>query len=76
MSDFDAGRAKLQDPDVFPRLTVEGDGTPLREMKFDPADYLIAFERGGERRALRADAMAYHHVAQGTLAGEPYLVAF
>jgi len=37
---------------------------------------LIAFERGGMHRAFLAREMAYHHVAQGELAGEPYLVSF
>ena len=37
---------------------------------------LIAFERGGERRVLLLKEMIYHHVAQGELAGEPYLVTF
>lgn len=37
---------------------------------------LLAFERNGERRVLSILEMAYHHVCQGELAGEPYLVTF
>ena len=37
---------------------------------------LIVFERRGVRRALLAREMAYHHVAQGVLENEPYLVSF
>ncbi len=37
---------------------------------------LIAFERGGERRVLKLTDMIYHHVCQGELAGEPYLITF
>ena len=37
---------------------------------------LIVFQRGGQRRALVIREMAYHHLAQGTLAGEPYLISF
>ena len=37
---------------------------------------LIVVERGGMYRAFLAREMAHHHVAQGELAGEPYLVSF
>ena len=37
---------------------------------------LLAFERGGERRVLLVEEMHYHHIAQGELAGEPYMVSF
>ncbi len=49
---------------------------PLAQAKLPPARELLVFERGGEHRALIAREMAYHHVAQGELAGEPYLVSF
>lgn len=42
-----------------------------------PSDLeLILFTRNGMTRALVAREMAYHHVAQGELNGEPYLVSF
>jgi hypothetical protein len=37
---------------------------------------LIIAERNGERRAFSMQEMAYHHIAQGALGGEPILVAF
>jgi len=37
---------------------------------------LLAFERGGERRVLLVEEMHYHHIAQGELAGGPYMVSF
>jgi len=37
---------------------------------------LLVFERQDERRAFLAREMSYHHVGQGFLAGEPYLVTF
>ena len=37
---------------------------------------LLAFEKGGERRVLLVEEMIYHHIAQGELAGEPYMVSF
>ena len=37
---------------------------------------LLVFEVGGERRALLLREMNYHHVAQGEVRGEPFLVSF
>ena len=37
---------------------------------------ILVFERGGQRRAVLLPEAAYHHVIQGELAGEPYLVSF
>ena len=37
---------------------------------------IIIVERKGERRALLVKQLAYHHLSQGELAGEPYLVSF
>ncbi|MBC8405300.1 MAG: hypothetical protein H8E15_08750 [Planctomycetes bacterium] len=37
---------------------------------------ILIFERGRQRRGLLARQMSYHHVAQGDLAGEPYVVTF
>ncbi len=66
---FDAKRAMLKGPDMFSRFR-----TP--ETGLNPKEQLLVFERGGEQRALILNQMAYHHVAQGELAGEPYLVTF
>ncbi len=49
---------------------------PLAQAGLKPEIELITFERNGERRALIATEMHYHHVCQGELAGEPYLVTF
>ena len=48
----------------------------LREAQLPKETELLAFERGGERRVLLVEEMIYHHIAQGELAGEPYLVSF
>ena len=37
---------------------------------------LLVIERGGIERAFVLRQMAYHHIAQGELAGEPYIVSF
>lgn len=49
---------------------------PLSQLDADPREELLVFERSGERRAVVARQMAYHHTVQGDLAGEPYLVSF
>ncbi len=76
MSDFDAGRASLSQPDLFKRFSVTGSGVALRDAKLDPDKQLLIFERNGKRAALIRDQMLYHHVAQGELQGAPYLITF
>ena len=54
---------------------------PVKEQSLSKAslhsgEELIVIKRNREYRALLAREMAYHHVAQGEMAGEPYLVTF
>jgi hypothetical protein len=37
---------------------------------------VLTFEQGGETWVLGSVAMSYHHVAQGELEGEPWMVTF
>ena len=37
---------------------------------------LLVMEHAAGRLALLTDQMAYHHVAQGDMAGEPWMVSF
>lgn len=60
----------------FRPFTVPARGQPLAAAHLNADAEIILIERGDERRALLAPEMAYHHVAQGELAGEPYLVSF
>jgi hypothetical protein len=60
----------------FKPFDVPSHGHPLAQAKLNPNDELIILERKGKYHALLAREMAYHHVAQGELAGEPYLVTF
>jgi hypothetical protein len=76
MSLFDAARAQLKGPDQFKRFRVPDSGESLAAAGLKHDDWLLVAERGGVRRAFFLNHMAYHHVAQGTLAGEPYLVSF
>ncbi len=73
---FDADRAIFKGPDQFERFRVEGPGKPLGEARLKPDEDLLVFERQGVRQALIAHQMAYHHLAQGFVASEPYLVSF
>jgi len=76
MSGFDEDRAWLRGPDLFPRFRPEGAGTPIREAELKDDLELIIAARGGEKVALLMRELSYPHVAQGALAGEPYLVSF
>lgn len=49
---------------------------PLKRANLAPQTELMSFERNGERRVLIVSEMIYHHICQGELAGEPYLVTF
>jgi len=79
VADFDAERAFLGASPIF---------TPFRDVDFvslrgaagegEVTDDtpLLVFEAGGETLALVTAQMAYHHVAQGEMAGEPWMVTF
>ena len=76
---FHRQRAHLKGPDWFKRFSVPSSaaaGTPLADSGLHPGTELLLWERGGETRALTVRQMAYHHVAQGELGGEPYVVTF
>ncbi len=73
---FDAGRAKLRNPDMFRRFRVPDKGKPLADAGLDPGEMLLVVERGKARRAFLVSQISYHHLAQGELDGEPYLVSF
>ena len=73
---FDVSRAQLDDPDMFERFLVPDRGEPLREAGLSTDTGIMLVERGGETRAFLLHQLTYHHVAQGELAGEPYVVSF
>ncbi|MFQ5551688.1 MAG: hypothetical protein ACE5FJ_10675 [Gemmatimonadales bacterium] len=77
--EFDRARAWITDSTVFqPFMVTESTGLreALRERTVDAETHLMVFELGRERLALVTEQLAYHHVAQGELAGEPWLVSF
>lgn len=76
---FDASRAHLSDAPMFDPYYVqetESLADALRERVVGPDTPLLVVRRGGATLALLTLQMAYHHVAQGSLAGEPWMVAF
>lgn len=73
---FDSRRAMLKNPDLFSRFVVPEVALRLAEVTIPNDEQLIIFERSGEKRALLVRQMAYHHTAQGELAGEPFLITF
>ncbi len=76
MADFDAKRALLRKPDLFRRFLPGPSEVFLSDTELADDEVVLVFERGGQRRGLSARQMSYHHVAQGELAGEPYVVTF
>ncbi len=51
-------------------------GVALESTNLADAHELILATRNGVKRLFSLRQLAYHHVAQGELAGEPYLVSF
>ncbi len=73
---FDTARAQLKEPDMFERYRVPDRGGLLREAGLSNDTALMLVERSGERRAFLLRQLTYHHLAQGKLANEPYMVSF
>ena len=79
MSEFNPSRARLSKKDSFQRFRVTSSKSlaeVVKKGKVDLKDELLIVERSGHYLAFSVYQMAYHHVAQGELAGEPYLVNF
>jgi hypothetical protein len=60
----------------FKPFLVHSSGVDLAQTRLHPYEELILLNRRDESRVFLAREMAYHHVAQGRLKGEPYLVTF
>ena len=76
MRDFDLSKAILKDEPMFAPFQVRDLGVPLRAAKLEARTELLLMERDGAAIAFLVRQMAYHHVAQGEFAGEPYLISF
>ena len=77
MPEFDPARAWLRGPDSFPRFVVEpGAGAPLAAQELPADTELLVAERDGASIAFVMRELSHPHMAQGELAGKPYLVTF
>ncbi len=76
---FEPGRAILSDVwgfDPFPVTKMEPLKDALEEGKISEETAVLLLDRGDTRLALLTEQMSYHHIAQGELEGEPWMVAF
>lgn len=76
---FDISRAWISDSTIFEPFHVT-ETRPLREALADGAVHedtpLLVMEHEAGKLALLTEQMAYHHIAQGKMAGEPWMVSF
>ena len=76
---FEPGRAILSDVwgfDPFPVTTMTSLSDALDAGKVGKETGVLVLRRGDTRLALLTEQMSYHHIAQGVLAGEPWMVSF
>ena len=76
---FEPGRAILDDAwgfDPFPVATTEPLKQALEAGKVREETAVLLLARGNTRLALLTEQMSYHHIAQGELEGEPWMVSF
>ncbi len=76
---FEPGRAILDDAwgfDPFPVTKMEPLKSALEDGRVTEETGVLLLERGGTRLALLTEQMAFHHIAQGELEGEPWMVSF
>ena len=79
VDDFDASRAMLTDEPMFDPFHVRETQSlkdALDNRLVEAGTPLLVVERGGRTLAVLTFQMSYHHVAQGDIAGEPWMVAF
>ncbi len=78
-TDFDVSRARLAQRSRFRPFRVE-ETQPLRAALaaglVDDETGILVMERGTSGLAVVTRQMAYHHIAQGEMAGEPWMVSF
>ena len=76
---FEPGRAILSDVwgfDPFAVTKMEPLEQALDDGRIGEDTAVLLLRRGGTRLALLTEQMSYHHIAQGELEGEPWMVAF
>ncbi len=76
---FEPGRAILSDVwgfDPFPVTEMEPLESALDDGRVGEDTAVLLLRRGDTRLALLTRQMSYHHIAQGELEGEPWMVSF
>ena len=76
---FEPGRAILNDVwgfDPFPVTKMEPLEDALEDGRVGENTAVLLLRRGDTRLALLTRQMSYHHIAQGELGGEPWMVSF
>ncbi|MEM7414874.1 MAG: hypothetical protein AAF389_05205 [Gemmatimonadota bacterium] len=77
--DFDESRAYLGEAPMFDAFYPEAYeplSTLLRDGRVDDDTAILRLRRGDTTLTLITNQMSYHHIAQGELAGEPWMVSF
>jgi len=77
--DFDPDRAMLSDApmfDAFYPTEYEPLSDALGDRRVDDDTALLVLKQGGTTLTFLTMQMSYHHIAQGELAGEPWMVSF
>jgi len=59
-----------------PFRPTEKHAVALASQNLENEAELLVFERGGQRRCVLVSQAIYHHLIQGELAGQPYLVSY
>jgi len=79
VADFDPERAWIAESGRFLPFLVD-DTRALAEAldagEIESATWLLVLDHPAGRLALVADQLSYHHVAQGSIDGEPWMVSF
>ncbi|MEM7798177.1 MAG: hypothetical protein AAF633_03215 [Chloroflexota bacterium] len=78
-AEFDAERAVLSEKAIFEPLVINdknGKTRPLSKSGLPQEAQIIIAERNGQQITFLLRHLSYHHLAQGELAGQPYMVSF
>ena len=76
MTAFNPDKAIFKSADFFQRFRLPKRGTPISKAKIADDTHILVAERNGVECAVTLQQMAYHHIAQGTLGGEPFVISF
>ena len=78
-TEFDLDRAWISEPGQVEPFLVEQTrplAAALDAHELEKSTWLLVVEHPTGRLALVTDQLAYHHVAQGSIRGEPWMVSF